>query len=90
MRSYEEYRKELKDEIKKKKLLADELDDVEGGLPEPMDEKWMMEVLQGHKFKFTLENHQQYLHDSRSILEQILKCQDFDIHKCLETITKHF
>ena len=44
-----------------------------------MDEEWVMEVLQGNKFKFTLDNHEKYLADSRSVVEKIFKSKDFDL-----------
>jgi hypothetical protein len=58
MKSYEQYKRELKEEIQKRRMNADELDDVSGEKPQPMTEEQVITVLKGHKFRFTLQNYQ--------------------------------
>lgn len=58
MRSYNEYQKELVEEKKKIMLNSDELDDVAGKKPLPMTEEEVIDILKGHRFKFSLDNYQ--------------------------------
>ena len=55
------------------------MDDVAGSKPEPMSEETVMEILQGHKFKFEISNYEQYLKDSRKIAEKTLIVPEFSI-----------
>ena len=49
----------------------------------------MIEVLKGHRFKFTLDNYETYLIESRKIAEKILKRAEVNIEKGAETIKEH-
>ena len=57
MRAYEEYKYELSEEMQRRKMQAEELDDGIGSKPSPMDEDSVIQVLQGHKFKFSIQDY---------------------------------
>lgn len=77
MKSYEEYQKELQEEVKQRLIKSEELDDVTVGdsKPKPMDTDSMMDLLKGHHFKFHLEREhvKDYLIEARRISEKIFK-----------------
>jgi hypothetical protein len=76
MRSYEEYQRELAEEVQKKILQSEELDDVAGqSKPEPMTTDSLVPQLKGNHFRFSLESSHfsGYLIDARVIAEKILK-----------------
>ena len=70
-------------------LSSEELDDVAGKKPFPMDADSMIEVLKGNRFKFTLDNYEQYLVESRKIAEKILKRSEVNIQKGVQTIQEY-
>lgn len=43
--------------MKIQRMNAEELDDVATTKPQPMDEDLVIRILQGHKFKFALDNY---------------------------------
>ena len=63
----------------KRRLEQDEIDDVVGAKPEPMDEEYVMDVLKGNKFSFTLPHYEEYMVESRKVVEEILKANEFNL-----------
>ena len=57
-KSYDAYQKELINERKVRALNSEELEDVAGKKPEPMNESEMIDVLKGNRFTFTLDNYE--------------------------------
>lgn len=49
----------------------------------------MMAVLKGHRFKFSLDNFEQYSSESRKIAERILKRSEVNLERGVETIKQH-
>lgn len=93
VRAYEEYQKELNEEIKIIFSKSEELDDVSGmSKPEPMTCESVMDVLKGNHFRFSLDNghFKDYLIESRKIAEKILKRSIVNIDRALQTIREHF
>lgn len=76
-------------ELQNIKLQAEEIDDVAGSIPKPLDEEFVIELLKGNKFRFSLDNYQAYSADSRKITEQILKFESFDFDESFNTISEH-
>lgn len=48
-----------------------------------------MAVLKGHRFKFSLDNFEQYSSESRKIAERILKRSEVNLDRGVETIKQH-
>ena len=71
------------------KLDSEELDDVGGAKPQPLDEESAIKILKGHKFKFSLDGYLEYMVDSRRIGEQILKRTVVDIDRAVQTLEAH-
>ena len=90
MRAYEEYKRELNDELVRRKMRAEELDDGAGSKPVPMDEDSVIEVLHGHKFKFSVPDYEEYLKESRSICEKVMRVTEFNLSTALSAIQTHF
>eukprot|EP00347_Sterkiella_histriomuscorum_P006178 403353763 len=89
-KSYDAYEKELIDERKRLALNSEELEDVAGKKPTPMTEEQVMNVLKGHRFKFSLDSHfEQYSTESRKIAEKILKRSEVNLQRGIETIKQH-
>ena len=67
---YKEYQRELAEEMKAKVLTQEELDD---GKPSPMTPEQVIDLLKGHKFRFSLgangEQVKDYLIEARKISE---------------------
>lgn len=89
MRSYEEYQKELVEEMKQMHLKTEELDDANGVTrPEPMTPDMIEILIKGHQFKFSLDgdHFQDYLIEARRISETILKRSIVHIERAAQTI----
>jgi hypothetical protein len=95
MKFYEEYQRELEEEIKARTLTSEELDDVSGfGKPSPMSPESVTEAIKGNKFRFSLgsngnHNYSDYLIEARKISEWILKRSSVNLERGLATIVKH-
>ena len=70
-------------------MTAEELDDVSGDRPDSMTEEQIIDILKGHKFRFHLDNYQQYSLESRKITEQILKFEEFKLESACDTLEEH-
>lgn len=86
MHAYNEYKRELSEEQIRRKMQAEEMDDVIGSKPELMDEESVIEVLKGHKFKFSVANYDGYLKESRKICEKIMNVAEFNLNTAINTI----
>jgi len=92
MRSYEEYQRELMEEMKQRILQSEELDDVSGlEKPRPMDCEAVMDILKGNRFKFSLDHghYKEYLIQARRIAEKILKRSVVNVERGVQTIKEH-
>ena len=90
MKAYDEYKRELNEEQMRRKMRAEELDDVVGSKPEPMDEESIISILQGHKFHFSVPDYEAYLKDSRKICEGIMRVTEFNLDSAVKAIQAHF
>ncbi len=62
------------------------MDDVIGSKPDPMDEESVIDVLQGHKFKFSVANYEEYLKESRKICAKIMTVAEFNLDTAIKTV----
>lgn len=76
-------------ERKRIALNSEELEDVAGKKPTPMTEEDVKAVLQGHRYRFNLDNFEQYSTESRKIAERILKRGEVNIERAIQTIKQH-
>ena len=74
----------------RRKLKADELDDVIGSKPMPMNEETVISHLQGHKFKFSIPNYEDYLKESRKLCEAIICVSEFNLDTAIDKVHTHF
>jgi hypothetical protein len=90
LQSYEEYQRELQEEINQRLLKQDELEDI-GGKPDAMDSDQLMDILKGNKFRFSLDQDhvKEYLIEARKIAEKILKRSVVNIDRGVQTIIEH-
>jgi len=70
-------------------LKSDELEDVAGKKPHPMHEDQVYEILKGNRFRFTLDNFEQYSAETRKIAERIFKRSEVNIERGVETIEQN-
>ena len=72
-----------------RKINADEIDDVAGTRPKPLDEDFVIGLLKGHKFTFSLQNYQAFSQESRKVTESVLKFEKFDFDESANALAAH-